>query len=70
MEKRKSFIWRDLISQNINDAEGKEQWYQIKMPNRFPALENLDVVTMMWIPIEFDKVLEYKSFSQRRSSLL
>jgi hypothetical protein len=49
----------------LNDVEIKEQ-HQIKISNRFPALEssnhNVDI-TWAW------EVLEYKNFSHRESRL-
>jgi hypothetical protein len=39
-------IWKNLISKKLNNVEVKEQ-YQVEIPNRFTALEDL-VVVVMW----------------------
>jgi glycine betaine/choline ABC-type transport system substrate-binding protein len=56
----------------LNDAEVKEQ-YQLKISNRFAALENLMTMTTMMrvvmISVGIWKVLEYENFSCRESGL-
>jgi hypothetical protein len=66
---------RDLISRSLNELEVRKQ-YQLKISNRFAALENLNVsedINMAWenikenIKISAQESLDLREWNQHKS---
>jgi hypothetical protein len=55
--------WERFNLRKLNDVDVKEL-YQVKISNRFAALENLDD------DVDISRASEYESFSHRESRLL